>query len=85
TPNTFVNEITEEGFRADPVIAGTVTPDNLTPEVIAGIRDSANNGGFVGTLVSRSQDSAMIIAEINEFDANGKKVDYLAYNKLLND
>ncbi|MFT2675448.1 hypothetical protein, partial [Escherichia coli] len=36
TPNTFVNEITEEGFRADPVIAGTVTPDNLTPEVIAG-------------------------------------------------
>ncbi|EIJ46289.1 protein exporter of the Resistance-Nodulation-Cell Division (RND) superfamily protein [Herbaspirillum sp. GW103] len=85
TPNTFVNEITEEGFRADPVIAGTVTPDNLTPEIIASIRDSANNGGFVGTLVSRNQDSAMIIAEINEFDANGKKVDYLAYNKLLND
>ncbi|AON56309.1 putative RND superfamily exporter protein [Herbaspirillum seropedicae] len=85
TPNTFVNEITEEGFRADPVIAGTVTPESLTPEVIASIRDSANNGGFVGTLVSRKQDSAMIIAEINEFDANGKKVDYLAYNKLLND
>src|SRR5450830_783640 len=84
TPNTFVNEITEEGFRADPVIAGTITPDSLTPEVIAHIKESTINGGFVGTLISRNQDSAMIIAEINEFDANGKKVDYLAYNTLLN-
>ncbi len=32
TPNSFVNEITEEGFRADPLISGTVTPDQLTPE-----------------------------------------------------
>jgi hypothetical protein len=27
----------------------------------------------------------MIVAEINEFDAKGDKVDYVAYNKLLND
>jgi predicted RND superfamily exporter protein len=83
TPNTFVNEITEEGFRADLVIPGTITPANLTPELIAQIHDAAANGGFIGTLVSRNQDSAMITAEINEFDAQGKKVDYLAYNKLL--
>ncbi|MBW9332346.1 RND family transporter [Herbaspirillum sp. RU 5E] len=85
TPNTFVNEITEEGFRADPVIPGTVIPSALTPETIAQIRNTAVNGGFVGTLISRNQDSAMIVAEINEFDAKGDKVDYLAYNKLLND
>ena len=85
TPNTFVNEITEEGFRADPVIPGTVIPSALTPESIAQIRNTAINGGFVGTLISRNQDSAMIVAEINEFDAKGNKVDYLAYNKLLND
>lgn len=83
TPNTFVNEITEEGFRADPVIPGTVTPEGLTPQIITQIQQTANNGGFVGTLVSKSQDSAMIIAEINEFDAQGHKVDYVTYNSIL--
>ncbi len=83
TPNTFINEITEEGFRADPVIPGTVTPEGLTPQVITQIQQTANNGGFVGTLVSNTQDSAMIIAEINEFDVQGNKVDYVAYNHIL--
>jgi predicted RND superfamily exporter protein len=83
TPNTFVNEITEEGFRADPVIPGTVTPEALTPAIVGQIRQTAHNGGFVGTLVSRTEDSAMIVAEINEFDAQGNKVDYVAYNTLL--
>ena len=65
TPNSFVNEITEEGFRADPVIDGTITPQQLTPEMIANIQRSTNQRGFVGTLVSRDQTSAMIIAEQN--------------------
>ncbi|MFX7973042.1 hypothetical protein ABTK40_19785, partial [Acinetobacter baumannii] len=26
TPNAFVNEITEEGFRAEPIISGNITP-----------------------------------------------------------
>lgn len=83
TPNTFVNEITEEGFRAEPVIPGTVTPASLSPETIDKIRAATSNGGFVGTLVSNDQSSAMIVAEINEYDAQGKKVDYLAYNSAL--
>ena len=83
TPNTFVNEITEEGFRADPVIPGTVTPERLDAAALAQIRQSTAAGGFVGTLVSQRQDSAMVIAEINEFDAQGHKIDYVAYNHLL--
>jgi hypothetical protein len=83
TPNSFVNEITEEGFRADPLIAGTVTPQQLSPELIAGIQRSASQGGFVGTLVSRDQTSAMIVAELAEADKDGNKLDYVAYNKLL--
>ena len=83
TPNTFVNEITEEGFRADPVIPGTVTPERLDAAALAQIRQSTAAGGFVGTLVSQGQDSAMVIAEINEFDAKGDKIDYVAYNHLL--
>jgi hypothetical protein len=83
TPNSFVNEITEDGFRADPVIPGTVTPEQLDAETIASIKRAANQGGFVGTLVGRNQTSAMIIAELNEFDAHGVKIDYVAYNRIL--
>ena len=83
TPNTFVNEITEEGFRADPVIPGNLTPSTLTPAAVERIRQAATNGGFIGTLVSNGQDSAMISAEINEFDAQGHKVDYMTYNAAL--
>ncbi len=83
TPNSFVNEITEEGFRADPVINGTITPDQLTAPIVATIRQSATEGGFIGTLVSRNQDSAMITAELDERDATGKLLDYVAFNHLL--
>jgi predicted RND superfamily exporter protein len=85
TPNSFVNEITEEGFRAEPLIAGTITPQALDDKTIAGIRNAAAQGGFVGTLVSRDQTSAMITAELLEYDKDGKKLDYIAYNRLLED
>ncbi|PTR23686.1 RND family transporter [Pseudomonas sp. GV085] len=83
TPNAFVNEITEEGFRADPLVPGTVTPERLDDETIARIADSTAQGGFIGTLVSRDQSSAMITVELNEFDATGARLDYVAYNQVL--
>ncbi|MCW5660324.1 MAG: MMPL family transporter [Burkholderiaceae bacterium] len=83
TPNSFVNEITEEGFRADPLIDGTITPEALKPETIAGIRQATSQGGFVGTLVSRDETSAMVIAELIEYDSGGRKLDYIAYNEVL--
>lgn len=83
TPNSFVNEITEEGFRADPLIDGTITADQLTPEIIATIRRATAQGGFVGTLVGRDESSAMVTAELIEFDKDGHKLDYIAYNRLL--
>jgi predicted RND superfamily exporter protein len=73
----------EEGFRADPLIAGTVTPEQLTPELIAGIRQAASQGGFIGTMVSRDEAGAMVVAELAETDRDGKKLDYVAYNRLL--
>ncbi|AOE86040.1 efflux RND transporter permease subunit [Pseudomonas sp. TCU-HL1] len=83
TPNSFVNEITEEGFRADPLIPGTVTPERLDKEIIGKIASSTAQGGFIGTLVSRDQSSAMITAELNEVDASGAQLDYVAYNQIL--
>jgi len=83
TPNSYVNEITEEGFRAEPLIDGNITPPRLDDASIARIRSATNDGGFVGTLVSRDQTSAMITAELEERDRDGKQLDYIAYNHLL--
>jgi uncharacterized protein len=83
TPNTYVNEITESGFRADPVIPESVIPQSLTPDAIARIRDAAREGGYIGTLVGNDQKSAMITAEVHEYDAAGKRIDYVAYHDLI--
>lgn len=83
TPNAFVNEITEEGFRADPLVPGTVSPEHLNEQIIAKISNSTLQGGFIGTLVSRDQSSAMVTAELNEYDANGAQLDYVAFNHRL--
>jgi predicted RND superfamily exporter protein len=83
TPNVFVNEITEEGFRADPIIPGTVTPASLDADTVASIARTTAMGGFVGALVAHDERSAMITAELNEFDANGQHIDYVAYNAVL--
>lgn len=83
TPNAFVNEITEEGFRADPLVPGTVTPESLDDTSIAMIANSTAQGGFIGTLVARDQSSAMITVDLNEFDTNGQRLDYVAYNQVL--
>jgi len=83
TPNSFVNEITEDGFKAEPVIAGTITPGNLTPESIEQIRKLTSEGGYIGSLVSRDQRGAMITAELNEVAPDGKKLDYIDFNRRL--
>jgi len=83
TPNSFVNEITEEGFRADPIIAGTITPQALSAPTIAAIRQSTATGGFVGVLVSRDQTSAMITAELLESGDPAHHLDYVAFNRTL--
>ncbi|WP_248798346.1 efflux RND transporter permease subunit [Pseudomonas sp. MWU13-2105] len=83
TPNSFVSEITEDGFRADPIIPGTVTPDGLDAETITMISRSAVQGGFIGNLVARDQTSAMVTADLNEIDAKGEHIDYVEFDRAL--
>lgn len=83
TPNTFVNEITEDGFRADAIIPESVTADGLNPSIVDRIRQSTVRGGDIGTLVSRDQSSAIVIAELNERDAAGHALDYVNFNRTL--
>ena len=83
TTNSYVNEITEEGFRADQIIDATITHEELTPEIISRIQRLTREGGYIGTLVSHDQTSAMITAELNEIDREGRRLDYVAYNRVL--
>ncbi|WP_295007268.1 efflux RND transporter permease subunit [uncultured Dechloromonas sp.] len=79
TPNTRVYELTEEGFQAEDVIGGTVTPDALDAGKIAQIRDRAARGGYTGSLVASDGSAAMIVADLLEEDpGTHEQLDYLA-------
>jgi Predicted exporters of the RND superfamily len=84
TPTTRVLEVTEEGFRAEDVIGGDITPDQLTPDKIARIRNNALVGGYMGSLVANDSRGAMVVADLLEHDPkSGEKLDYLAFAKRL--
>src|SRR5258708_7098949 len=85
TSNSWLMEITREGFRNEQLIPNTVEPSALTPELIEKIKRTTSRGGFDGLLVARDQSSALITAELNEYDRDGVKIDYIAYNRLLNE
>jgi len=85
TSNTWINDITPEGFKIERLIPDTVEPASLTPEVIETIRQTTTRGDFDGTLVARDQSSALVTAELNEYDKNDVRLDYIAYNRMLNE
>jgi len=78
TPTTRVLEITEEGFKAEDVIGGDITPDKLTPAKIGHIRGNAILGGYIGQLVANDNSGAMVVADLLDSDpVTGRKLDYL--------
>ena len=78
TPNTRVVEITDDGLKAEDVIGGDVTPDQLSDEKIARIRNNSIVGGYVGSLVANDNSAAMVVADLLETDPKTKqKLDYL--------
>ncbi|MGH8461635.1 MAG: efflux RND transporter permease subunit [Stenotrophobium sp.] len=84
TPNIFYTQITEDGFKAEPLISGTITPDALTPAVIGRIRDRVVAGGFMGKLVASDSSGALIAAEVMDPDPHtGKPLDYIAFGHSL--
>ena len=86
TPNTRAVQITEEGMKAEDVIGGDVTVKSLTPDNIAGIRERAVIGGFIGSLVANDGSGAMVVAELSDPDpATGKRLDYFEFSKRLED
>ena len=84
TPTTRVLEVTEEGFRAEDVIGGDITPEQLTPDKVERIRRNAVAGGYIGSLVANDNSGAMIVADLLEFDPKTKaRLDYLDFAQRL--
>ncbi|MFZ5913943.1 MAG: RND family transporter, partial [Pseudomonadota bacterium] len=78
TPNTRVLEVNEEGLLAYNVIEANVTPENLSEQKIARIRDNTLRGGHVGQLVAHDFTIGSIKASLVEIDPMTKKpLDYM--------
>jgi predicted RND superfamily exporter protein len=75
TPNTRFFEITEEGINAENVVGSKTNPMNVgdTKDTsIDRIQTNVIRGGFVGRLVSKDFTSAMVVAELLEYDWNNR-------------
>jgi predicted RND superfamily exporter protein len=93
TPNTRFFEITEEGINAENVVGSKTNPSNVgtTPETsIDRVQTNVIRGGFVGRLVSKDFTSAMVTAELLEYDWNNRneegkpqRLNYFAMNDRL--
>src|SRR5690606_35505302 len=84
TPNTRVLGVTEEGFKAEDVIGGDITPDRLDAGRIERIRGNALAGGYIGTLVATDNGGAMVVGDLLESDpATGKRLDYLDFARRI--
>jgi hypothetical protein len=84
TPTTRALEITEEGFKAEDVIGGDITPDKLTPDKIEHIHSNTIIGGYVGQLVANDNSGAMVVADLLDSDPVTKqKLDYLDLARRL--
>jgi uncharacterized protein len=84
TPTTRYVQITEDGLRAADVIDGAVSSETLTNEMLEQIRGNVITGGYIGTLVSNDNTSAMIFAELLDIDPKtGQSLDYLALGQKL--
>jgi len=77
TPNTYYIEITEDGFKGAPVVPAKFSGQ---PEELDQVRHNVGLSGQVGLIVSTDQKSALIRADLQDYDPNkpqeDQRVDY---------
>ena len=77
TPNTYYIEITEDGFKGAPVVPAKFSGQ---PEELAQVRHNVGLSGQVGLIVSVDQKSALIRADLQDYDPKkpqeDQRVDY---------
>ncbi|MDB5967750.1 MAG: family transporter [Hydrocarboniphaga sp.] len=86
TPNTIYLEITEDGFNGEPVVPARFS---ATPEELAKVRHNVGLSGQIGLIVANDGKSALIRADLQDFDPNApvdkQRVDYWEVQKKLED
>ncbi len=81
TPDVYYIEITEDGFRGAPVVPAQF---DRTPQQLEQVRHNVENSGQLGLLVANDLKSALIRADLQDYDPNdGSKVDYWEVQKRL--
>jgi predicted RND superfamily exporter protein len=67
TPSTYYIEITEDGFKGEPVVPARYSG---TDEELERIRRNVGNSGQIGLLVANDQKGALIRANLQDVDAD---------------
>lgn len=81
TPDVYYIEITEAGFRGEPVVPARFS---ATPEQLDQVRRNVEHSGRIGQLVANDLKGAMIQADLHDYDpSSGVKVDYWEVQKKL--
>jgi uncharacterized protein len=74
TPDVYFIEITEDGFRGEPVVPARYSGNEAD---LARVRKNVEYSGQIGQLVANDLKGAMVRADLHEYDPNaGVKVDY---------
>ncbi|MDR3414675.1 MAG: MMPL family transporter [Nevskia sp.] len=78
TPNVTYIEVVEGGFYGTNVIPADYPPgEDVTPEMLAKVKDHVGKANIIGRLVSNDQHGAIVQADLLEIDpVSGEKLDY---------
>jgi len=82
TPNTRWKIVTEEGFSGGTVIPGEY---DGSPEQIELVKINVRRAGVIGNLVANNGKSSAIIVPLNEFDADGNRLNYHKLGRQIED
>lgn len=80
TPNTYYIEITEDGFKGEPVVPARFS---ATPEQLARVRHNVSLSGQVGLLVANDFRAALIRANLQEADTENPAQAELFYRRVM--
>ncbi|WP_282110567.1 efflux RND transporter permease subunit [Shewanella algicola] len=81
SPSTRFTEVVEDGFAGGPVIPADFRNDDYSLQIV---RDNIEKAGIVGRLIGNDYTSAMVSAQLMEFDPQtGKPIDTIAFANQL--
>ncbi|MBB1440060.1 MMPL family transporter, partial [Shewanella sp. SG41-4] len=81
SPSTRFTEVVEDGFAGGPVIPADFRNDDYGLKIV---RDNIEKAGIVGRLIGNDYTSAMVSAQLMEFDPQtGEPIDTIAFANQL--